>query len=94
METSAGTDGIARRAEKFFSEALGPIVETHHAARESKIELSRLKDMLGRRTAELFASAGYALALLDLQPCTATLAGAGGDAASSESAAKRPAATP
>ena len=29
---------------------------------------------IGRRTAELFASKGYALALLDLQPCTATLA--------------------
>ena len=29
---------------------------------------------IGRRTAEVFASAGYALALLDLQPCTATLA--------------------
>jgi NAD(P)-dependent dehydrogenase (short-subunit alcohol dehydrogenase family) len=30
---------------------------------------------IGRRTAELFADAGYSLALLDLQPCTATLAG-------------------
>jgi NAD(P)-dependent dehydrogenase (short-subunit alcohol dehydrogenase family) len=29
---------------------------------------------IGRRTAEIFAVAGYALALLDLQPCTATLA--------------------
>jgi NAD(P)-dependent dehydrogenase (short-subunit alcohol dehydrogenase family) len=28
---------------------------------------------IGRRTAELFAAAGYSLALLDLQPCTATL---------------------
>ena len=28
---------------------------------------------IGRRTAEVFASAGYALALLDLQPCGATL---------------------
>jgi NAD(P)-dependent dehydrogenase (short-subunit alcohol dehydrogenase family) len=36
---------------------------------------------IGRRTAEVFAGAGYALALLDLQPCTATLAGIGGDAA-------------
>jgi NAD(P)-dependent dehydrogenase (short-subunit alcohol dehydrogenase family) len=30
---------------------------------------------IGRRTAEIFAAAGYGLALLDLQPCTATLAG-------------------
>ncbi len=29
---------------------------------------------IGRRTAEVFAAAGYSLALLDLQPCTATLA--------------------
>jgi NAD(P)-dependent dehydrogenase (short-subunit alcohol dehydrogenase family) len=29
---------------------------------------------IGRRTAEIFAVAGYSLALLDLQPCTATLA--------------------
>jgi NAD(P)-dependent dehydrogenase (short-subunit alcohol dehydrogenase family) len=29
---------------------------------------------IGRRTAEIFAAAGYGLALLDLQPCTATLA--------------------
>jgi NAD(P)-dependent dehydrogenase (short-subunit alcohol dehydrogenase family) len=29
---------------------------------------------IGRRTAEIFAAAGYSLALLDLQPCTATLA--------------------
>jgi NAD(P)-dependent dehydrogenase (short-subunit alcohol dehydrogenase family) len=39
---------------------------------------------IGRRTAEIFAAAGYSLALLDLQPCTATLAGvraAGCDAA-------------
>ncbi|HTZ56967.1 MAG TPA: SDR family oxidoreductase [Acidobacteriaceae bacterium] len=29
---------------------------------------------IGRRTAEVLAAAGYSLALLDLQPCTATLA--------------------
>src|SRR6204780_3899293 len=29
---------------------------------------------IGRRTAELFAGAGYSLALLDLQPCASTLA--------------------
>lgn len=28
---------------------------------------------IGRRTAEVFAAAGYSLALLDLQPCTSTL---------------------
>jgi NAD(P)-dependent dehydrogenase (short-subunit alcohol dehydrogenase family) len=30
---------------------------------------------IGRRTAQIFAAAGYSLALLDLQSCTATLAG-------------------
>lgn len=30
---------------------------------------------IGRRTAEVFAAAGYSLALLDLQPCSLTLAG-------------------
>ena len=29
---------------------------------------------IGRRTAEVFAAAGYSLALLDLKPCDATLA--------------------
>ena len=29
---------------------------------------------IGRRTAQIFAAAGYSLALLDLQPCTSTLA--------------------
>jgi NAD(P)-dependent dehydrogenase (short-subunit alcohol dehydrogenase family) len=31
---------------------------------------------IGRRTAQIFATAGYSLALLDLQPCTSTLASA------------------
>jgi NAD(P)-dependent dehydrogenase (short-subunit alcohol dehydrogenase family) len=33
---------------------------------------------IGRRTAELFAAAGYSLALLDLQPCGGTLKSLGG----------------
>jgi len=39
---------------------------------------------IGRRTAQIFAVAGYSLALLDLQPCTSTLASlsaSGADAA-------------
>jgi NAD(P)-dependent dehydrogenase (short-subunit alcohol dehydrogenase family) len=40
---------------------------------------------IGRRTAELFAAAGYALALLDLQPCTATLDSLGASAQDAES---------
>ncbi len=56
LEASRGRDGFARRAEIFFAEALTPIVETHRAARESKLELDRLKETLARRTAELAAT--------------------------------------
>ncbi len=40
---------------------------------------------IGRRTAEVFAAAGYSLALLDLQPCTATLASVASTAHDAES---------
>jgi signal transduction histidine kinase len=42
-----------KRAAIFFSWALGPILETHHTARQSKIDLNRLNETLNRRTAEL-----------------------------------------
>src|ERR1700679_1477023 len=45
-----------KRAEIFFSEALTPIVETHRAARQSKVDLKRLNAMLIRRTIELAAT--------------------------------------
>jgi signal transduction histidine kinase len=53
LELSKGKVGLAKRAEIFFSEAITPIVETHRAARESKIEWNRLNETLDRRTAEL-----------------------------------------
>ncbi len=53
LEGAGSKDGIAGRAEIFFTEAIIPIVETHRAARQSKIQLNRLNEMLGRRTAEL-----------------------------------------
>jgi signal transduction histidine kinase len=53
LEAASGKDGIQNRAEIFFTEAIIPIVETHRAARESKIQLNRLNETLGRRTAEL-----------------------------------------
>jgi signal transduction histidine kinase len=56
LEEGGGKDGIAKRAEVFFTEALIPIVQTHRAARQSKIELDRLNKMLGRRTIELAAT--------------------------------------
>jgi signal transduction histidine kinase len=56
LEAAGGKDGIARRAEIFFTEAITPIVETHRAARQGKIQLDRLNEKLGRRTVELAAT--------------------------------------
>lgn len=44
---------LIKRAETFFTWALGAIVETHHAARQSKLDLNKLNKTLNRRTAEL-----------------------------------------
>ncbi len=49
-------DGFIKRAEIFFTEAITPIVETHRAARQSKIDLNRLNVTLNRRTVELAAT--------------------------------------
>lgn len=56
LDLSKSKDGLARRAEIFFTEAIAPIVETHRAARQSKNELNRLNGTLDRRTAELAAT--------------------------------------
>src|SRR5580700_9316050 len=56
LELSKSKDGLARRAEIFFTEAIAPIVETHRAARQSKNDLGRLNGTLNRRTAELAAT--------------------------------------
>jgi len=56
LELSRSKNGFLRRAEIFFAEALTPIVETHRAARQSKIQLNRLNDTLSRRTVELAAT--------------------------------------
>ena len=53
LELSGSKNGQVKRAEIFFTEALTPIIETHHAARQSKIEMVQLNAALGRRTAEL-----------------------------------------
>jgi signal transduction histidine kinase len=53
---SESKNGLRKRAEVFFSEALTPIVKTHRAARQSKIELNRLNGVLARRTVELAAT--------------------------------------
>lgn len=56
LELSKSKNGLAKRAEIFFTEANTPIVETHRAARQSKDELNRLNGTLDRRTTELAAT--------------------------------------
>ena len=56
LELSASKNGFLPQAEIFFAEALTPIVETHRAARQSKIQLNRLNETLVRRTVELAAT--------------------------------------
>ena len=56
LELPSGKNGFLKRAEIFFSEAVTPILETHRAARRSKLELNRLNMALDRRTEELAAT--------------------------------------
>jgi len=56
LELSKSKNGIIKRAEIFFSEAITPITETHRAARQGKMELGRLNEKLNRRTSELAAT--------------------------------------
>ncbi len=56
LELSNGKSGLIARAEIFFTEAITPIVETHRAARQNKMELNNLNTTLGRRTLELAAT--------------------------------------
>jgi signal transduction histidine kinase len=56
LELSKSRNGFTRQAEIFFTEAITPIVETHRAARQSKIQLDRLNETLNRRTVELAAT--------------------------------------
>jgi signal transduction histidine kinase len=53
LRPSGSKNGLVRRAEIFFTEAINPIVATHRAARQSQVELSRLNQALGRRTLDL-----------------------------------------
>jgi len=56
LQLAKGKNGLIKRAEIFFSEAITPIVETHRAARQSKAHLSQVMTSLGLRTQELAAS--------------------------------------
>jgi signal transduction histidine kinase len=52
-KSANGKSKLPTRAETFFTEAITPIVETHRAARQTKTELNRLNETLGRRTLAL-----------------------------------------
>src|SRR5579859_2236120 len=56
LEASSSRDGIIKRAEIFFIEAITPIEKTHRAARETRGNLDRLTKTLSRRAMELAAS--------------------------------------
>jgi hypothetical protein len=56
LEVSSSRDGLIKRAEIFFAEAITPIEETHCAALKANVRLSRLNQVLNRRTVDLAAS--------------------------------------
>jgi len=53
---SNARDGMLKRAEVFFVEAITPIEKTHHVAMETNVQLSQLNQMLRQRTVELAAA--------------------------------------
>ncbi|HUJ11183.1 MAG TPA: histidine kinase [Verrucomicrobiae bacterium] len=56
LESSSRRDGIIKRAELFFAEAITPIERTHRAALKANAHLNQLHNKLGRRTADLAVS--------------------------------------
>jgi signal transduction histidine kinase len=56
LEASSSRDGIIKRAEIFFAEAVTPIEKTHRAALKAKVHLHQVNKTLDRRTMDLAAS--------------------------------------
>jgi signal transduction histidine kinase len=56
LEASRSRDGLIKRAEIFFTEAITPIEEKHQAALKANVRLRQLSQALGRRTVDLAAS--------------------------------------
>jgi signal transduction histidine kinase len=56
LKLASSKNGVIKRAKIFFAEAITPIVQTHRAARQSKVHLNQLEETLGRRTEELAAT--------------------------------------
>jgi signal transduction histidine kinase len=53
LEASTSRDGIIKRAELFFAEAITPIEKTHRAALKANAHLNKLNKTLARRTVDL-----------------------------------------
>src|ERR1041384_4465133 len=60
LEASSSQDGIIKRAEIFFTEAITPIEKTHRAALKANALLAQANKTLDRRTVDL-ASANRSL---------------------------------
>ena len=56
LEASSSKNGIIKRAEIFFAEAITPIEKTHHAEIKANARLNQLNKTVGRRTVDLAAS--------------------------------------
>jgi len=56
LERSSSRDGISKRAEFFFTEAVTPIEKTHPAALKASAQLNQVNKTLERRTMHLAAS--------------------------------------
>jgi two-component system, NarL family, sensor histidine kinase DegS len=54
--TSPTRDGVFKRAETFFVEAIKPIEQNHRAAMETNVQLNQLNQTLRQRTTELAAA--------------------------------------
>jgi signal transduction histidine kinase len=53
LTAANGKAGAMKRAEVFFKEAIAPIEDTHHAAREANADLNQANKTLDRRTVDL-----------------------------------------
>jgi signal transduction histidine kinase len=56
LEASSSQDGIIKRAEIFFTEAVTPIESTHGAARKINADLIQVNKTLDKRTLDLAAT--------------------------------------
>jgi signal transduction histidine kinase len=59
LEASCRRDGMIKRAEIFFAEAVTPIEKTHRAALKANVHLDQLARTLDRQLVELAASGGH-----------------------------------